>query len=113
MNYQTQRPDYQQELMQIIDSGISPSALKARILSYHESDIAAALESLEPSVRARLSPLLNAETLDSRQKLALILKETRASFVNGIILGAVSFVAVVAYYGSSWIFLIRILHLAG
>ena len=41
-----QRPDYRAEIAGLLRGGLTPKPLKERILSYHENDIAAALELL-------------------------------------------------------------------
>ena len=58
------------------------------------------------------------ESLTGKQKLQLVFKEMRIGFCNGLLLGVLSFavndlVAVVTFYGLSWLFLIEMLHLAG
>lgn len=57
------RPDYRQELVDIIRSSASPKVLRDKILSYHENDIAAALELLRRDERARLYNILDMESL--------------------------------------------------
>ena len=58
-----QRPDYQQELAEIIKSSASPKVLREKVLSYHENDVAAALELLQKDERGRLYNVLDAESL--------------------------------------------------
>ena len=57
------RPDYQQELVEIIKSNISPKVLRDKVLGYHENDIAAALELLQRDERTRLYNILDAQSL--------------------------------------------------
>ncbi|MDE7313182.1 MAG: magnesium transporter [Eubacterium sp.] len=59
----SQHPDYKAEIVKVLRSNLTPKRKQERILAYHEKDIASALEILSPEERARLYPLLNAETL--------------------------------------------------
>lgn len=58
-----QRPDYQEELIQIIRSSVSPKVLRERVLDYHENDIAVAMEILTKEERQRLYRVLDGEML--------------------------------------------------
>ena len=49
-----QRPDYRAEIAGLLRGDLTPKPLKERILSYHENDIAAALELLSREERRRL-----------------------------------------------------------
>ena len=58
-----QRPDYRAEIAGLLRGGLTPKPLKERILSYHENDIAAALELLSREERRRLYGILDAASL--------------------------------------------------
>lgn len=58
-----QHPDYQQELVALIRSGISPRLLRDKVSNYHENDIAAVLDILTKEERIRLYHILDAQTL--------------------------------------------------
>ncbi len=59
------RPDYKAEIAEILRSALTPKPMKERILTYHENDIAAAMELLNRAERARLYSILDAEALAS------------------------------------------------
>ncbi len=59
----SQRPNYAEELVKIIQSNISPMALKEKLSDYHDNDIAEALESLSPEDRLKIYRILDAEGL--------------------------------------------------
>lgn len=56
-------PDYKQEIVETFRSNLTPKIKQERLLTYHERDIAAALEMLSFNERNRLYHILNAETL--------------------------------------------------
>lgn len=58
-----QRPDYAVEIASIIRSNLTPKLMGAKILNYHENDIAAALELLNKDERAKLYCIVDSETL--------------------------------------------------
>ncbi len=58
-----QPPDYTAEIAEILKSGLTPKALKDKILDYHENDIAAAMELLNEEERRKLYHILDSETL--------------------------------------------------
>ena len=58
-----QRPDYRAEIAGLLRGDLTPKPLKERILSYHENDIAAALELLSREERRRLYGILDAASL--------------------------------------------------
>ncbi len=62
-NQSKQHPDYQQELIGIIRSGLAPKMLKEKLLDYHENDIATVLESLSKEERLKIYNILDSETL--------------------------------------------------
>lgn len=59
----TQHRDYRQEIAEIVGSNLTPKLMRARILDYHENDIAGALELLKKDARKRLYSILDTETL--------------------------------------------------
>ncbi len=58
-----ERPDYEEELLAILDSDAKPSELRERLDDYHENDIAAILQRLDKDARKRLFMLLSAERI--------------------------------------------------
>ena len=50
----TQHPDYTSEVVTLLRSNLTPKIKQERILSYHENDIAAALDLLTEEERNRL-----------------------------------------------------------
>ena len=58
-----EHPNYVQELVSIIQSNISPMALKEKLSDYHDSDIADALEELSPQDREKLYRILEKDSL--------------------------------------------------
>ena len=50
---QLRHPDYDRELTELVRSNLSPKAFREKLLDYHESDIAAVLETLTPAERRR------------------------------------------------------------
>ena len=60
-----QHPDYKVEIVEIIRGNLTPKLMKARILDYHENDIAAAMELLEKGERNKLYSILDADSLAS------------------------------------------------
>ncbi len=58
-----QPPDYTPKIVEILRSGLTPKALKDKILDYHENDIAAAMELLNEDERKKLYHVLDSETL--------------------------------------------------
>ena len=60
-----QHPDYKGEIVEIIRGNLTPKLMKARILDYHENDIAAAMELLEKGERNKLYSILDADSLAS------------------------------------------------
>ena len=57
------RPDYNQKLIELLKSNISPKALKEGLSDYHDNDIADMLESISPEDRNRLYRILDAQEL--------------------------------------------------
>lgn len=57
------RPDYRAEIAGLLRGTLTPKPLKERVLSYHEKDIAAALELLDREERGRLYGILDAGVL--------------------------------------------------
>ncbi len=60
-----QHPDYKTEIAAILRSNLTPKLMRGKILSYHENDIAAAMELLNRDERNRLYSILDTETLAS------------------------------------------------
>ena len=58
-----ERPDYQQELVDIVESRITPLALKQKLSGYHDSDIAGILEDLSPQNVAKVFRSLDTESI--------------------------------------------------
>lgn len=58
-----QHPDYKNEIVRLVRSNLSPKVLRDKVLDYHEMDIAAALDLLQPEERNRLYRLLESEVL--------------------------------------------------
>lgn len=54
---------YQKEIEAIVRGMSSPKVMRDRLLDYHENDIAAALEDMNPTERQRLYRILNAEEI--------------------------------------------------
>lgn len=62
-NLKSVHPDYQAEIVEIIRSNLTPGLKREKLLSYHENDLAVALEQLTADERGRLYCLMDAETL--------------------------------------------------
>lgn len=60
-----QHPDYKTEISEILRSTLTPKPMKERILTYHEKDIAAAMELLSREERTKLYGILDAVALAS------------------------------------------------
>lgn len=60
-----QHPDYQQEIVKIIKSKISPKILRDKLSGYHESDIAKTLDLLTKEERAKLYHVLDNTSLST------------------------------------------------
>ncbi len=58
-----ERPDYEAELLAILDSDAKPSQLREQLDDYHENDIASILQLLDKDARKRLFMLLGAERI--------------------------------------------------
>lgn len=58
-----ERPDYEAEILAILDSDAKPSELRERLDDYHENDIASILEQLDRDARRRLFMVLSAERI--------------------------------------------------
>ncbi len=58
-----ERPDYEEELIQIINSGLSDAELKEKLSDYHENDIASILAELSPERRKRLYRALGVDAV--------------------------------------------------
>ena len=58
-----ERPDYEQELIALVESDLPDAELRERLSDYHENDIANILEHLTPMERKRLYRILGLETV--------------------------------------------------
>lgn len=58
-----QRPDYRAEIAELLRGTLTPRPLKERVLSYHENDVAAAMELLSREERRKLCGILDPEAL--------------------------------------------------
>ncbi len=58
MDKMVQKPNYVEELLEILRSSLAADELQDQISDYHESDIADAFEQLTEEERKRLYPLL-------------------------------------------------------
>ena len=58
-----EKPDYEQELISIMESDLSDAELRERLSDYHENDIANILEHLTPTERKRLYRVLGTDTV--------------------------------------------------
>ena len=61
MDKMVQKPNYVEELLEILRSSLAADELQDQISDYHESDIADAFEQLTEEERRRLYPLLGPE----------------------------------------------------
>lgn len=59
----TQHRDYKNEIAEIVRSNLTPKLMEDRILSYHENDIAAAIELLKKEERCKLYSVLGTQAL--------------------------------------------------
>ncbi len=60
-----QHPDYDQELVTLVRSSLSPKAFRDKLLDYHENDIAGVLDHLTPEERRRIYQVLSADELST------------------------------------------------
>lgn len=74
----TQHPDYKSEVVTLLRSNLTPKIKQERILSYHENDIAAALDILTEEERNRLYHILDTDTLAN----VLEYSETPNTYIN-------------------------------
>ena len=58
-----QPPDYTAQIVDVLKQTLSPKALRDKLLDYHESDIAAAMDLLEPDERKKIYNVLDSKTL--------------------------------------------------
>lgn len=58
-----EKPDYEQELISLVESDLTDAELKERLSDYHENDIANILEHLTPIERKRLYRVLGTDTV--------------------------------------------------
>ncbi len=62
-NVSTLLRDYKAEIIQLVQSNLSPSDIPEALLDYHENDIAAALADLEAEERQRVCEAIDVDTL--------------------------------------------------
>jgi len=62
-NVMTQHPDYKTEIADILHSNLTPKTMREQLLSYHEYDIATALDILTADERKKLYRIVDTETL--------------------------------------------------
>lgn len=58
-----QHPNYEEKIAQVVRGNLTPKIMREQLLTYHENDIAAALDLLKKEDRYRLYSVLNPETL--------------------------------------------------
>ena len=58
-----QHPNYEERIAQVVRGNLTPKIMREQLLTYHETDIAAALDLLKKEDRYRLYSVLNPETL--------------------------------------------------
>lgn len=74
----TQHPDYENEIITIIQSTLAPGLIREKLGEYHENDIAAALDLLKKDERRKLYSILDTQTLAD----VLEYSEQRGSCIN-------------------------------
>ena len=62
-NFEEKKLDYEQKIVNIIRSSMSPKVIKNTLENYHENDIANSLEWMNPSERKRLYRILDVLSL--------------------------------------------------
>ena len=63
VNLEEKKPNYEEEIVGIIRSSMSPKVVKEVLENYHENDLANSLEMMNLSERKRLYRILDAETV--------------------------------------------------
>ena len=63
LNFEEKKLDYEQKIVNIIRSSMSPKVIKNTLENYHENDIANSLEWMNSSERKRLYRILDVETV--------------------------------------------------
>ena len=58
-----QHPNYEEKIAQVVRGNLTPKIMREQLLTYHENDIAAALDLLKKEDRYRLDRVLSPETL--------------------------------------------------
>lgn len=56
-------PDYKTKISTVIRSNLTPGLMKEKLLSYHENDIASAMDEMTRAERCRIYSILNTDTL--------------------------------------------------
>ncbi|MFR2965331.1 MAG: hypothetical protein ACLTK0_02420 [Anaerovoracaceae bacterium] len=57
------RPDYRREITDIVRTGLAPITMRDKIASYHESDVASAMEIMSAEQREYIYRVLGADML--------------------------------------------------
>ena len=76
-----ERPDYEQELVEIIRSSASDEEIREELEGYHDNDIAGVLEELTPEERERLYRILGVEAVS---EVFAYLEEDVEKFINEV-----------------------------
>lgn len=63
LNFEEKKPDYEQKIVSIIRSSMSPKVVKDTLENYHENDIANSLKLMNSSERKRLYRILDVESV--------------------------------------------------
>mgnify|MGYP000890295465 FL=1 len=58
-----QHPNYEERIAQVVRGNLTPKIMREQLLTYHENDVAAAMDLLKKEDRYRLYSVLNPETL--------------------------------------------------
>ena len=61
--FNTAPTEYSQEIAELISSNLTPRRMQEQLSSYHEKDVASALELLTKTERAKLYQILDSDTL--------------------------------------------------
>lgn len=74
------RPDYENQILDLIQKTLSPKTLREELEDYHANDIADAFTKLDPSAREKLFRLLDAEHL--AQVIPYLDEEDQVEYLN-------------------------------
>ncbi|MEY8309579.1 magnesium transporter [Erysipelotrichaceae bacterium 51-3] len=81
-NGNQQRPDYENQILELINKALSPKALRDELEDYHANDIADAFTRLDPAAREKLFKLLDADRL--AEIIPYLDEEEQAGYLNSI-----------------------------